>query len=1545
MLKKYFILVGILSPALALASTGYEFDFDRESLRIAASNAQGATLDMTIPLYDIKNETVGGGQYSRIDIPGWGVTGEFGKPELPVISKAIALPAYASVEYTVAEIESEIIRDIDIKPLEYYQSDNPSVRRPDFVKDDQLYARDEFYPAQRVVVSDPVIMRDLRMARVTICPFSYNPARRELKVVKRLRVELSFVDKPNPVNPKTNRRGMVSASMSPVYRSIAQNFDDVNTDEVTTLGGYLFIVPNTTTAATLQPLVDWKKEKGYPVTVAKTSEIGTTLTSIYNYIHNAYFTWENPPEFVVLVGDQDGSIQITTDHYNCGFGDNAVTDLYYSKLEGNDYFPDVLLGRLSVRSQTELTTVVNKIIGYETLSMPVTTWITKAEMIADNSNLSCQLTKEYAKEECERNGYTQVYEDYFNWGAPVTTISSHINSGVGIVNFRGYLGWGGYDEGPILALQNYWKLPVVNGCTCETGSFEITTCISEAWLRAGSPNSPAGGMGCVGPSSWNTHTKWNNCLDSGFMFGFLHDDIEHWGAVISRGKYELWTTYPFNQGSGTPANSVECYYHIYNLIGDPGLSVRTAAPVSFLAAMEDSIPFGSNYYGVTVNDNAHIPVEGAYVCLWKGTEIYTGGFTDENGEVNLPIFAQSAGAMKVCVTKQNYIPVRKTVQIVFGDSLVGVSTYSVDDDMTPPSSGNGDGVVNPGETIALNVQAQNFGSGDIYGIIGEIDCSSEYFTPLSVQGISYGSIVSGGLSWGQNPFTFAVSPQCPNGEYLEIIVDFRDSQNTHWQSLIPLTVESAELAGQAMQLPGAGTNNLLDPGETSDMIITLINNGNYSSGALNAVLTTASDKLEILDSEGLFPSIEPGNTGSNSGNVFNLSVPVSTFPGTTAPMTLTLNNANFFQTIDFEMTLGIPSSDDPLAPDNYGYYCYDNTDVNYEQAPDYNWIEISSLGTQVVLTDYGNEQDCSTIRIFPTGFTFRYYGQEYDRITICSNGWIAMGETPLRGFRNVPITGAEVPPACIAPFWDDLVLSSGGGASGKVYTYYDQTNGKYIIEWKEVHNDDGNWTLQTFEIILYDPNQYLTPTADGVIDFIYQTVNNDGSENNATVGIATPENGDGLQYTYSNIYTPGAAALANRRAIRFTTTGSDPATPPSIQVEPTALDIIVRPDSVTTTALNISNAGNSLLIYDISTDISAGIYTGGPDVYGNVFIDSDQPGGPVYQWLDITQTGTEVLFGGHDSTTAGAEIGFDFPFYDQIFQYYILSANGWLSFSSHANTRINLELPDEQAPFNLIAGCWDDLDPLAAGAEVWIWGNREDSLVVSYLNVPHYGTPVTSVYSFQMILTDDGSVAFQYQGITGQNNQYTIGIQNSDGTDGLTAAFDEQYIHAGLAIKFMRPVMNIVPASGGLFGGGTQEIAVSAFGYGLEEISYSGNLTIDCNDPLNPQLTVPVQIRIIPLATPQTEMKIIPEKFALLNISPNPFNPETNIRFAIAEKRLVKIGIYDVLGRLIAVLQDGNMEPGVYSLKWDASNSPTGLYFVRLQAGNDIQARKMILLK
>jgi hypothetical protein len=88
-----------------------------------------------------------------------------------------------------------------------------------------------------------------------------------------------------------------------------------------------------------------------------------------------------------------------------------------------------------------------------------------------------------------------------------------------------------------------------------------------------------------------------------------------------------------------------------------------------------------------------------------------------------------------------------------------------------------------------------------------------------------------------------------------------------------------------------------------------------------------------------------------------------------------------------------------------------------------------------------------------------------------------------------------------------------------------------------------------------------------------------------------------------------------------------------------------------------------------------------------------------------------------------------------------------------------------------------------------------------------------------------------------------------------------------------------------------------------------------------------------------------PNVYMLYQNYPNPFNPTTNIRFEIQRSSLVKLIVYDILGKEVTTLVNENLNAGSYQINWDGTGFPSGVYFYKLITDEYINVKKMVFIK
>lgn len=256
---------------------------------------------------------------------------------------------------------------------------------------------------------------------------------------------------------------------------------------------------------------------------------------------------------------------------------------------------------------------------------------------------------------------------------------------------------------------------------------------------------------------------------------------------------------------------------------------------------------------------------------------------------------------------------------------------------------------------------------------------------------------------------------------------------------------------------------------------------------------------------------------------------------------------------------------------------------------------------------------------------------------------------------------------------------------------------------------------------------------------------------------------------------------------------------------------------------------------------------GGPDTFGHSWIDSDEAGGPAVEWVDISAVGTEVTLG-DDEATGAIPIGFGFPLYDSVYSELYFNSNGLITFDEASDNRYNVGLPGA-SDGALIAAFWDDMDPRRGGNIYYYHDTANGRFIVSWNNVPfYYSITGTGDLSFQAVLYENGYIQLNY-GVMDPGEKTldasTIGIQNTMATDGLTVVYNADYMHDNLSILFTaQHWLAVTPAGGSVDPYSEDTVSIEFDATDMEDGAYDGQLTIGCNDPDTPSSSLPVTLTV-----------------------------------------------------------------------------------------------------
>ncbi len=1131
------VLLLILASYSLIATTG------SNPVSIRSLNSRQMLVTLQTPGLERVSEDISGLAYDKLSLPGAEVTAEDGDPELPFYSRMIAIPATGSFEVNV---NPGSYREVSgIRP---YPVVSNEISPAAFELNRAVYEGESLYPARLVSYTQPMVIRDFRVIQMNLSPVQWNPQTNTLRIYDDLEVSISFNNQ-SGINELTPYDGY-NPVWENLYESMISNFNDYRLEAGSFKNSRILLIHGNSTDATflaqLNQFVTWKRQKGHEVNVVSTAVAGTNTTAIKSYIQTQYNNLETRPDFIILVGDTNGSYPIPTftESYS-SYGGKG--DYPYTHLAGSDTLGDVFIGRISAENLSQLIVLFNKIYAYErdvNIDPTAATWMNRVMLVGDpsSSGISTMYVNKFIKEMAlQVNPNYSFIENYS--GGYSSTMNSALTLGVEFFNYRGYIGMSSWS--PPSNPTNGAKMPHATILTCATGNFENDTATSEAFMRSGTAAIPGGAITATGMSTSGTHTMFNNTLNGGIYDGLLTYHMRTMGEAVLNGKLYLASTY-----SVTNPTQTNYFAHWCNLMGDPTVEVFVGIPGGLTMVAESSIPAGTPIYDVYITNAEGMPVEGVSITVWSdlGSEIVGKGFTDSNGFCSIFLPTSLTGSCVVTASRHDYKPTQQNMSIDGAGSLVYFDKVLVDNG-TEGSNGNGDGASNAGETVALRVNLNNTTVNSLNGLTATLSTSDPAIT-ITQATSTYPSLAPSAAGQNDTAFIFSVDTNVEPTHDTRFILTLADESSNQYQSIFHLTSINAGLELSSYTLSSGG-NAVMDPAENGILQIAVINSMSFGANEIWGQLRSLNDLVQVTDSLSFFGNVMAnGTAGSVDG--YGLFARAALVPGMQIPFSLRLfNDLGFEQTVNFNIPVGTPAQNSPMGPDSYGYFIYDETDTAYPDCPTYEWLEINpSLGgSGSVITGYNDNHDTydegdpngsTSIKTVDLPFTFKFYGVDYSQISVCSNGFIAMGASANGEFRNYRLPGAMGPSPMIAPFWDDMCFA--GDAA--ILKYFNEADHTFIVEYYKMRNGFSTSSLETFQVIFYDPLYYPTGLGDGKIKIQYQTFNNVDTGgggytpvhgNYATIGIKDHTNTRGLEYSYNNTYPLTAAPLSNQKALMITT--------------------------------------------------------------------------------------------------------------------------------------------------------------------------------------------------------------------------------------------------------------------------------------------------------------------------------------------------------------------------------------------------------------------------
>jgi len=652
------------------------------------------------------------------------------------------------------------------------------------------------------------------------------------------------------------------------------------------------IVTNDSLAATFQTLADFKTDKGVPTVVRTTEWIQANYRNgsdpqetLRNFVIDAYAKWGI--RYVLLGGDTE---QISPRLAWSGFYDGGrflPADMYFGCLDGDwnanhnslfgeggpsadapDLYAEVNVGRLPAVNNATAAVLIDKIQRYE---MPIDPTYTHKNLLlaevlfpvnwksGDTVTLNGGDLSEFVyltTMQSQSLDVTRMYETNTLYiGAVVETRQAAIdslNSGFNFVNHIGHgfrfnmsVGDGSIQNADADALTNGDRLSNFYLLNCTAVAFTYF-CLAEHFLL--NPN--GGAVTAIGANESAFPNASSHYMNT--YYDVLFNDGEvHIGEAFSQSR--LPRTVLANLG-----DNVDLWTHyIYSLLADPEMPLWTGPVAALDVSHTAAVELGTTPITVTVLDGI-VPVDSAVVCLSKGNNDYQVGITNSSGQVTLNFRAEDAGSIKVVVTGHNYARHEGTITVNAGaPAYVSLAGMTVDDDNTGGTSGNGDGVIDAGETVDMWLSVANTGgatSGEVDVVLRSSDGGVTVVDSTANVGVvaSSASVAAGDAV----RVTFAAGLADASRVSFDLGV-LEDSVET-WADAFKKVVAAPVLSKVTLRIDDSVSGNgdgIVDPNELFSLYYGVKNFGTGAAPTATAVLQDIDAGFVFTDSTDTYGAI------------------------------------------------------------------------------------------------------------------------------------------------------------------------------------------------------------------------------------------------------------------------------------------------------------------------------------------------------------------------------------------------------------------------------------------------------------------------------------------------------------------------------------------------------------------------------------------------------------------------------------------------------------------------------------------------------------------
>ena len=609
-------------------------------------------------------------------------TGPVGAPALPAVRKNVALPwnglpgALEILSVETVELDESFLVAPMTRPRTV--SGGEPLTDP-FIRDPDYYGRDEFLPGTHGELIATWDLVGQRFAKIELNPVQYNPVTRKIRLATKITFRITWIEQQGPDQQVTYnlteagradyKRHLESVALNPEAVSIPAFAGSSSRSLPSGQYEHVIITPQAFESYWAD-LVEWHTRKGYPSCVVTKEYIqsnysGTDTAKIQSFVQDAHQTW-GTRYFLIGADGGTSSLQVPY-HERYLLGEYVPNDTFYADYNGN-WVIDVHVGRASVTSTASVGQFIDKVLKYEQ-DPPSTSYANRAFFMG--FDLDSSTPGEDTKVLIKNNdipGTTAFQSEYDSEsGAHINDVTSVLNTGPNLVNHIDHCNWSvwgigsvnhgdHYYDSNVNALTNGWRLINWYSLGCLASAWDYGTSISETFMRR---------VGQAGVSfTGNTRYGWYNPGYANTLSSLY--DIRWWHVLFTDNRYHVGETLSYHKNDYYP-NS-DYYKYIFtelNLLGDPAMRLWKLNPTALTVTGDDPIYTGSQSYSVNVKKSGS-NVNGALVCLWKGSEVYKYGLTNSSGNASFTIDPATSGTMLVTATVQNALPYMGSVTVQAG---------------------------------------------------------------------------------------------------------------------------------------------------------------------------------------------------------------------------------------------------------------------------------------------------------------------------------------------------------------------------------------------------------------------------------------------------------------------------------------------------------------------------------------------------------------------------------------------------------------------------------------------------------------------------------------------------------------------------------------------------------------------------------------------------------------------------------------------------------------------------------------------------------------